>query len=126
MRSKSAWRAERERWEREVVLPFLDRIPERRERFETASGETLERVFTPEHVESDEGGAGFPGEYPFLRGPYPTMYRARPWTMRQIAGYGRPEDLARTAAMGFDRHLVKPVAPEAILEILANHPTAAR
>jgi methylmalonyl-CoA mutase cobalamin-binding domain/chain len=92
MRSKSAWRAERERWEREAVLPFLDRIPERKERFETPSGETLERVFTPEHVESDEGGAGFPGEYPFLRGPYPTMYRARPWTMRQIAGYGRPED----------------------------------
>ena len=85
MRSKNAWRAERERWEREVVLPFLDRIPERRERFETASGETLERVFTPEHVESDEGGAGFPGEYPFLRGPYPTMYRTQPWTIRQYA-----------------------------------------
>src|SRR5713101_5018875 len=95
MRSKSAWRAERERWEREVVLPFLDRIPERKERFETPSGETLERVFTPEHVESDEGAAGFPGEYPFLRGPYPTMYRARPWTMRQIAGYGTGEDTNR-------------------------------
>ena len=92
MRSKSDWQAERERWERETVLPFLDRIPERRETFETLSGETLERVFTPEHVDSEEGAAGFPGEYPFLRGPYPTMYRARPWTMRQIAGYGRPED----------------------------------
>ena len=92
MRSKSDWQTERERWERETVLPFLDRIPERRETFETLSGETLERVFTPEHVDSEEGAAGFPGEYPFLRGPYPTMYRARPWTMRQIAGYGRPED----------------------------------
>src|SRR5437868_6234854 len=92
MSSKSRWQVERERWERDTVLPFLDQIPERKERFETLSGETLERVFTPEHVVSDDGSAGFPGEYPFLRGPYPTMYRARPWTMRQIAGYGGPED----------------------------------
>jgi methylmalonyl-CoA mutase N-terminal domain/subunit len=35
---------------------------------------------------------GAPGEPPFTRGPYPTMYRERPWTMRQYAGYGSPED----------------------------------
>jgi methylmalonyl-CoA mutase cobalamin-binding domain/chain len=92
MQGKESWRAERERWEREVVSPFLDAIPERKPSFKTPSGETLERVFTPEHVENAAESAGFPGEYPFLRGPYPTMYRARPWTMRQIAGYGRPED----------------------------------
>ena len=92
MQGEESWRAERERWEREVVSPFLESVPERKPTFETPSGETLERVFTPEHVESAAESAGFPGEYPFLRGPYPTMYRARPWTMRQIAGYGRPED----------------------------------
>jgi methylmalonyl-CoA mutase cobalamin-binding domain/chain len=92
MQGEESWRAERERWEREVVSPFLDSVPERKPRFETPSGETVERVFTPEHVESDAESGGFPGEFPFLRGPYPTMYRARPWTMRQIAGYGRPED----------------------------------
>jgi methylmalonyl-CoA mutase cobalamin-binding domain/chain len=92
MQGEESWRAERERWEHEVVSPFLESVPERQPHFETPSGETLERVFTPEHVESDAESAGFPGEYPFLRGPYPTMYRARPWTMRQIAGYGRPED----------------------------------
>jgi methylmalonyl-CoA mutase cobalamin-binding domain/chain len=92
MPGEESWRAERKRWEREVVSPFLENIPERKASFETPSGETLERVFTPEHVESAAESAGFPGEYPFLRGPYPTMYRARPWTMRQIAGYGRPED----------------------------------
>ena len=92
MRGKEGWRASRERWEREVASPFLRDVQERKARFETVSGETLERVFTPEHVESDAESAGFPGEYPFLRGPYPTMYRARPWTMRQIAGYGSPED----------------------------------
>ena len=35
---------------------------------------------------------GVPGEYPFTRGPYPTMYRGRPWTMRQYAGYGTAEE----------------------------------
>jgi methylmalonyl-CoA mutase cobalamin-binding domain/chain len=92
MEGKQGWRAKRERWERQVASPFLRRVPERKERFATASGEMLEPVFTPEHLESDPETAGFPGEYPFLRGAYPTMYRARPWTMRQIAGYGRPED----------------------------------
>jgi methylmalonyl-CoA mutase N-terminal domain/subunit len=86
------WRRERERWEREAVAPSAARQPERRPGFETLSGLTLERVYTPEHVRGDPGEEGLPGEWPFLRGPYPTMYRARPWTMRQIAGYGRPED----------------------------------
>ena len=35
---------------------------------------------------------GLPGQYPFTRGPYPTMYRGRVWTMRQIAGFGTAED----------------------------------
>ena len=86
------WRRERERWERETLAPFAERLPERKEGFETLSGQPIERVYTPEHASSDREAAGFPGEYPFLRGPYPTMYRARPWTMRQIAGYGEPED----------------------------------
>jgi len=38
---------------------------------------------------------GFPGRYPFTRGPYPTMYRGRGWTMRQLAGYGTGEDTNR-------------------------------
>jgi methylmalonyl-CoA mutase N-terminal domain/subunit len=85
-------REERERWERESLAPFVDRSPERRERFETASGRPLERVYTAEHTGRGFEDEGLPGEYPFLRGPYPTMYRARPWTMRQIAGFGEPED----------------------------------
>jgi methylmalonyl-CoA mutase N-terminal domain/subunit len=85
-------RRERERWERETVAPFAARLPERRDRFETLSGQPLERLYTPEHVTPDSHAGGVPGEYPFLRGPYPTMYRARPWTMRQIAGFGEPGD----------------------------------
>ena len=86
------WRQERERWERESVAPFLERQPERKPVFETLSGRPLERIYTPEHAGAGPADLGFPGEFPFLRGPYPTMYRARPWTMRQIAGYGEPED----------------------------------
>jgi methylmalonyl-CoA mutase, N-terminal domain len=40
---------------------------------------------------SDPARVGAPGEYPFTRGPYSTMYRGRPWTMRQYAGYGTAE-----------------------------------
>jgi methylmalonyl-CoA mutase N-terminal domain/subunit len=90
--ARARWREERERWEREVLGPFVARTPERRERFETVSGRELERIYTPEHVRTHPDAAGFPGEYPFLRGPYASMYRARPWSMRQIAGFGQPED----------------------------------
>ena len=89
---REVWRQERERWERESVAPFLERQPERKPVFETLSGRPLERIYTPEHAGAGPADLGFPGEFPFLRGPYPTMYRARPWTMRQIAGYGEPED----------------------------------
>src|SRR5688500_613701 len=86
------WRRERERWEQDAVAPFAARQPERKQEFETMSGRVLERVYTQEHVERDREDEGLPGEWPYLRGPYPTMYRARPWTMRQIAGFGQPED----------------------------------
>lgn len=86
------WRRERERWERETVAPFTERVPERQEQFTTLSGRPLERVYTREHAERGLDEEGLPGEFPFLRGPYATMYRGRPWTMRQIAGFGEPAD----------------------------------
>jgi methylmalonyl-CoA mutase N-terminal domain/subunit len=63
---------------------------ERKERFTTLSGIPLERVYTPDAVvdSETEESIGFPGEYPFTRGIYPTMYRGRLWTMRQYAGFG--------------------------------------
>jgi len=63
---------------------------ERKERFRTLSGIPLERVYTPDAVvdSETEESIGFPGEYPFTRGIYPTMYRGRLWTMRQYAGFG--------------------------------------
>jgi methylmalonyl-CoA mutase N-terminal domain/subunit len=63
---------------------------ERKEKFTTLSGIALERVYGPDSfVDSEtEASIGFPGEYPFTRGIYPTMYRGRLWTMRQYAGFG--------------------------------------
>ncbi|HZR90786.1 MAG TPA: methylmalonyl-CoA mutase family protein [Gaiellaceae bacterium] len=62
----------------------------RDERRTTDSGIEIKPVYTAEDVE------GFtlelPGEYPFTRGPYRTMYRGRPWTIRQYAGYGSAEE----------------------------------
>jgi methylmalonyl-CoA mutase N-terminal domain/subunit len=88
---------ERERWEEEVLRPSLERSPERSETFKTASGITVERLYTPEHIHGldYDGDLGYPGEYPFTRGVQPTMYRGRHWTMRQYAGYGTAEESNR-------------------------------
>jgi methylmalonyl-CoA mutase N-terminal domain/subunit len=70
------------------------RKPERDALFETISGQPIAPLYTEEdRAESDEGrDLGFPGEYPYTRGIYPSMYRGRLWTMRQFAGYGTSEE----------------------------------
>src|SRR5208282_6048337 len=66
---------------------------ERPARFSTVSDMELEPLYTPEDVSDDYDRAlGNPGEYPYTRGVYGSMYRGRPWTMRQFAGFGLPED----------------------------------
>src|SRR6476469_1392400 len=85
-----------DRWERNEVASFLERAPERAERFETLGGFPLKRVYTALDVaDTPLEDIGLPGRYPFTRGPYPTMYRGRLWTMRQIAGFGTAEDTNR-------------------------------
>jgi methylmalonyl-CoA mutase N-terminal domain/subunit len=79
-------------WERHTLRPFLERHPERRERFRTPSGLEVRPLYTPADVEAPYGESlGYPGEPPFTRGIYPTMYRGRLWTMRQYAGFGTAE-----------------------------------
>jgi len=80
-------------WEGSEVAGFVARQPERRAEFRTESGIPLRRTYTPADVAGTAWeDVGLPGREPFTRGPYPTMYRARHWTMRQIAGYGSPTD----------------------------------
>jgi methylmalonyl-CoA mutase, N-terminal domain len=61
----------------------------------TDSGIPVEVVYTADDLPGGESALvqrlGLPGEPPFTRGPYPTMYRGRLWTMRQFAGFGSPE-----------------------------------
>jgi methylmalonyl-CoA mutase N-terminal domain/subunit len=84
----------RDRWEETTLKPALARAPERSEQFQTDSGIPLERLFTPVDVGDCDYGRdlGFPGEYPFTRGPYPSMYRGRLWTMRLYSGFGTAEE----------------------------------
>ena len=61
--------------------------------FSTISGQEIEPLYTDEELDPGlEERVGRPGEYPFTRGPYPSMYRGRLWTMRQFAGFGTVEE----------------------------------
>ena len=82
----------KEKWEAETVLRSFEKLPERGE-FSTTSSIPVSRVYSPIEVADVDymRDLGFPGEFPFTRGVYPTMYRARLWTMRQYAGFGTAE-----------------------------------
>ena len=76
-----------ERWYRERYAA----APERRGSFSTLSGEPVRALYTEADL-PDRERIGLPGEYPFTRGVYPSMYRGRLWTMRQFAGFGTAEE----------------------------------
>ncbi len=81
-------------WKETVLEPYQAKAGESKESFATVSEIPVERLYTPldapgrDYLEK----LGFPGEYPFTRGVYPTMYRGRLWTMRQYAGFGTAEE----------------------------------
>src|SRR5215207_6965479 len=77
-------------WRQEVY----SKQPERDALFETISGKPIEPLYSEENREGAdyEHDLGFPGEFPFTRGVYPSMYRGRLWTMRQFAGFGTAEE----------------------------------
>jgi methylmalonyl-CoA mutase N-terminal domain/subunit len=81
-------------WRERVLGPFLVREPPRRAAFRTDSGQPLADLYTPADAPEARylAALGFPGELPFTRGIYPTMYRGRLWTMRQYAGFASAEE----------------------------------
>ncbi|MFP3260248.1 MAG: methylmalonyl-CoA mutase family protein [Sulfolobus sp.] len=82
-----------QQWEEKILKPWLAKRPERKQSFTTPSGIEVKRLYTPLDLKgSYEEKLGYPGEYPFTRGIYPTMYRGRLWTIRQYAGFGSAED----------------------------------
>jgi methylmalonyl-CoA mutase N-terminal domain/subunit len=90
-------KADLKRWHETTLKRTLDRSPERKPAFATDSGIPVKALYTPlDNPESDyREQIGFPGEYPYTRGVYPSMYRGQLWTMRQYAGFGAAEETNR-------------------------------
>ncbi|MBE3603053.1 methylmalonyl-CoA mutase family protein [bacterium] len=85
MKSKQEW-----------LEQVYNRGKERPVRFSTLSDLEIEPLYTPEDVKGDYAATlGYPGEFPYTRGVYESMYRGRLWTMRQFAGFGLAEDTNR-------------------------------
>ena len=78
-----------ERWRKETFAASKERdVP-----FTTLSAEPVAALYTAADLPADtEASIGLPGEYPFTRGVYGSMYRGRLWTMRQFAGFGTAEE----------------------------------
>ncbi|MCA1562484.1 MAG: methylmalonyl-CoA mutase family protein [Acidobacteria bacterium] len=91
---KSATETAKQRWEREVLEPTLQKAPERDVPFTTISGRPIERLYTADDVVDLDYRRDFnnPGEFPYTRGIHPSGYRGKLWTMRQFAGFGTPEE----------------------------------
>jgi len=76
----------------------FDRQPRRLAEFTTVSGAPVAPLYSPADLDADWDyleRLGLPGEFPFTRGPYTSMYRTRLWTMRQFAGFGTAEETNR-------------------------------
>jgi methylmalonyl-CoA mutase N-terminal domain/subunit len=89
-------RQQKEAWEKGTLTKSFIKLPERND-FKTSSDILVHRLCTPSEVEDVDylQDLGFPGDYPLTRGVYPTMYRARLWTMRQYAGFGTAEQTSK-------------------------------
>ena len=83
-----------DRWKEETLKPAIQKHPERKSSFQTVSLEPVNRLYTPQDIESTDflKDISFPGEFPYTRGIHPTGYRGKLWTMRQFAGFGTPEE----------------------------------
>lgn len=79
-----------EAWESGTLSASLKRMPERKREFLSEAGIPIKRLYTPLDTAASAytEELGFPGEFPFTRGVQPTMYRARPWTIRPYSGFG--------------------------------------
>ncbi|HEY4770455.1 MAG TPA: methylmalonyl-CoA mutase family protein, partial [Myxococcales bacterium] len=100
MKAKDRLRATQEEWRRTELAKAAQKSALRQARFQTDSGIPIPDLLTPADVndpsdadvEKYQRDLGFPGQFPYTRGPQPSMYRGRLWTMRQFAGFGTPED----------------------------------
>src|SRR3954465_4987610 len=100
MKAKDRLKAAQEEWRRTDLARAAQKSALRRPEFHTDSGIPIPDLMSPADVgdpsdadvEKYQRDLGFPGQFPYTRGPQPSMYRGRLWTMRQFAGFGTPED----------------------------------
>ncbi len=83
-----------DQWRENKYKPTKDSFGERKEEFTTDSGIQVNPLYTPEETRDIDylDDINFPGQFPFTRGVYPTMYRSKMWTMRQYAGFGTAQE----------------------------------
>jgi len=74
-------------WKEKVLKPFITINGERKSLFTTLSNQEIHPTYNNQSNTKEE----FPGEFPYTRGIYPSMYRSRLWTMRQYSGFSNPE-----------------------------------
>ncbi len=84
-------------WEETTLAASLKKLPESQREFSTVSLRPIKRLYTPQDVTDIDFARdiNFPGQPPYTRGIHPTGYRAKPWTMRQFAGFGSAFDTNR-------------------------------
>src|SRR5262247_4133739 len=94
MRGRASARAVKLSRAHEWLAEVYSRLEEREALFETISGHEVRPLYTEEDREGfdPDRDLGYPGEYPYTRGVYPSMYRGRLWTMRMFAGFGTAEE----------------------------------
>ncbi len=85
----------KQEWEEKILIPFVRKQGERLNLFATPSGIEEAPLYIPDERFDYAAQLGFPGDVPFTRGIYPTMYRGRFWTMRQYSGYATAEESNR-------------------------------
>ena len=83
-----------QRWREETLAPVLKKSPERKSVFMSEANIPIKRLYTPADLAGQDyvEDLGFPGEAPFTRGVYPTMYRGRLWTIRPYSGFGTAQE----------------------------------
>ena len=83
-----------QRWSEETLAPVLKKSPERKSVFMSEANIPIKRLYTPADLAGQDyvEDLGFPGEAPFTRGVYPTMYRGRLWTIRPYSGFGTAQE----------------------------------
>jgi len=94
MNDEKEIKKKRSEWEKEYYNNHIKKHPERKDKFENLSWNEIKNLYTPDDIAHLDylKDIGFPGQYPFLRGVHPTMYRGRLWTYRLFSGFGSAEE----------------------------------